>query len=183
MTPRDLRLFLILAKVVGKEIKKADDLHRAELLEDEAAADPDDAMAPGERRAVHVRGADGSRVVVGHVRADAAPVTARVVDEEAFTEWVSEVAPDEVVVRVQVRESFTAAVLKQLRHQGKAVDPSTGELVDVPGTELELGDPVIVATPVKGAAEVLEDAHRRGVLPQLAGFMRQIGPGEPPPET
>lgn len=181
MTPRDLRLFLILANVVGKQIKKADDAHRAELLEDEATANPDDAMAVGERRSVHVRGADGGRVLVGHVRVEPAPVKARVVDEEAFTEWVSEVAPDEVVVRVQVRESFVNQVLKQLRQEGRAVDPSTGELVDVPGTELELSDPKVVAYPVKNAAEVLSDAFARGVLPQWSGFMREIGPGDSSP--
>ncbi|MFE7462340.1 hypothetical protein ACWFMI_24870 [Nocardiopsis terrae] len=174
---------LILAKVVGKELKKADDLHRGELLNDETEADPDDAMSTGERRAVHVRDADGNRVVVGHVRVDPAPVTARVVDEEAFTEWVTDVAPDEVMVRVQVRESFTNEVLKQLRHQGRAVDPSTGELVDVPGTELEVGDPKVVASPATGAAEVLGDAFRRGALPQWAGFMREIGPGAASPES
>ncbi|QVJ00398.1 hypothetical protein KGD82_16695 [Nocardiopsis eucommiae] len=162
VTPRDLRLALILAKVVGKQIKQADDLHRRELVEDEEGTDPDDAMTLGERRAVHVRGADGSRVLVGHVRVDSAPVTARVVDEEAFTEWVSTVAPDEVVVSVRVRDSFTNSVLTQLKRDGKAVDPSTGELVDVPGTELELGDPKVVAYPEKNALEVLSEAFGRG---------------------
>lgn len=177
MEPRDLRLALLLGGVVSKQLRRAGDAHRAALLEDAADRDPDEAMALGDRKAVHVRGADGERVLVGHVRVDPAPVKARVVDEKAFSEWVSEVAPDEVEVVVRVRESFTESVLKQLRQNGKAADPSTGELVDVPGTEVELGDPKVVAYPVKNAAEVLGDAFRRGVLPQWEGFMREIGPG------
>lgn len=174
MTPRDLRLFLILAGVVSKQLKAAGDLYRGELIAD-TTDDPDDAMAPGERRTVHVRGPDGERVKVGHVRVDQAPVTVAVTDEAAFTAWVQETAPGEIVPAV--RDSYRRRVLDVVKREGRAPHPVTGELVDVPGVSREIGDPRVVVSPVAGAAGLLADAHARGVLPQLGGFMREIGPG------
>lgn len=180
MTPRDLRLFLLLRAVVTRELKRVDDRHRQELLAD-SSDDPDAAMTPGERRAVHVRGPDGERVKVGDIRVDAAPTTAKVANEAAFLAWVREHHPSEIVEAV--RPAFARRVLDQVRQDGGWVDQATGELVDVPGVVVETGEPRVVVTSIRGAAEVLAEAHRRGALPQLTEFMRAIGPGREDPET
>lgn len=174
--PRDVRLLLILGQVVKRELKRTDDLLRGELTADNLD-DPDEAMAPGERRAVHVRNADGERVRVGTVRVDAAPVKAVVTDEAAFCEWVQERAPSEIVPAV--RSSYRNKVLDLVKEYGQMPDPETKELVDVPGVEVQEGEPRVWVNPDAGAAEVFAGARARGELPQVEElFRRALGAGE-----
>lgn len=175
MSPRDTRLGLILKAVVTKSLKGFDDRLRRALLADEGD-DPDEAMTEGERKDVHVRDADGNRVKVGTIRVDQAPTNARVTDEAAFLAWVKVHAPTEVVETV--RPSYAARVLDLVKRHGQMPHPATGELVDVPGVSLEVGEPRVVVTPAKGAAQALAEAHQRGGLPQWEGLMREIGPTE-----
>jgi hypothetical protein len=80
---------------------------------------------------------------------------ARVVDEKAFTEWVTANYPDELVTTV--RSSFRDAVLANAKTAGAPVD-SNGEYV--PGVGLYQSEPYLSAKPLPGAAGVILSAVR-----------------------
>jgi hypothetical protein len=97
---------------------------------------------------------------VGSITYAKGRVTPRVVDERAFTEWVLEQYPDEVVP--QVRPAFRDAVLKTTRDAGVPMTPD-GTL-DVPGIELRPGTPYLTAKPNPDAVPLLLDAMRASAL-------------------
>src|SRR5690606_26985632 len=133
MPPREDRLTALVAAVLGKAISAAGAAARARLTTDDGG-DPDDVMGPGERKEIRVRvGGEARRV--GWVRVDKGKRRATVTVEAAFTQWVRETAAGEIVRAV--RPAYRDAVLSQLRRDGSAVVPGTGELVEeVPGVEV-----------------------------------------------
>ena len=174
MPPREDRLTALVAAVLGKAISAAGAAARRRLTTDDGG-DPDDVMGPGERKEIRVR-VGGQVRRVGWVRVDKGRTKATVTDEAAFTAWVRETAPGEIVPAV--RPSYREAVLSQLRREGAAVVPGTGELVEeVPGVEVSEGEPTVYVNAEEDAAEVLGEAYREGGLPALERVVREISGG------
>lgn len=106
---------------------------------------------------------------VGSITYAKGRVTARVSDERAFTEWVLENYPDEVVPLV--RSSFRDAVLKATAAAGCPMTPD-GNL-DVPGVELGASAPYLTVKPDPKALPALVDAIR-------ANQLLALDAGDPP---
>lgn len=78
--------------------------------------------------------------------------SATVTDERALLAWTKANRPDEVVSTV--RESFVTYLKDSAkRHDGFAVDESTGEIV--PGMSMREGNPYIMFRAEKGSGEVI----------------------------
>ena len=157
-TTHDLALKLAVHKVLADQLKGV----RGEL--DEQARQ---VMEPGDRATAKLP--SGERV--GSVTLAQGRVTARVVDERAFTAWVAERFPSEVV-RV-VRESFAKAVLDAVRKHGGWLDEATGELVTVPGVTVAEGDPYPTVRLTQDAQQLVARAWQSGELAGVLGDVLQ----------
>ncbi len=90
--------------------------------------------------------------LLGFVQLTKGRESVTVTDREAFTEWVAEHAPGELVTipaREDVRSSFVAAVTDAVKKHGGWISPD-GELIPVDGVQASKGDPILT---VKAAAE------------------------------
>lgn len=164
---RSLLLLLVIGKLIEAEVKAADQRHRQKLLADSG-------LGVGDRVGVRVPGPDGAQVRVGTVRVDPG---ARVVlfDERKLVAFVREHAPTELTEAV--RPKFREELTRQIKEHGGWVNPATGEVVPVPGAVVEERGPRVYVAPEEGAAELIRQAHARGALPELGGFMEAIRPG------
>lgn len=154
---KGLAVQAIALKVLGDKVTERAVVVRAELAS---------ALDVGDRKTAAL--ADGTKV--GSITYANGRVTPRVVDERAFTAWVSENYPDEIVPLV--RSSFRDAILAQAKANDAPVT-ANGELV--PGIELRPGNPYLTAKPEPGVASVLLDAMRASALLAI-----EAGPGDPP---
>ena len=158
MNARELALRLAVHKALTDQLKKV----RSQLNE-EARRE----MEPGDR--VTAKLPSGEKV--GSVTLTQGRVSARVVDERAFTAWVAERFPAEVVQ--VVRESFTKTVLDAVKRNGGWVDKATGELVQVPGVAVTEDDPYPSVRLTKDAPQLIAAAWQRGELAELVGGVLQ----------
>ena len=158
MSARELALRLAVHKALTDRLKAA----RGQL-DEEARRE----LEPGDR--VTVKLPSGERV--GSVTLAQGRATARVVDERAFIAWVAEHYPHELVQAV--RESFKRTVLDMVRHEGGWLDTTTGELVEVPGVEVTVGDPYPTVRLTQDAPQLIAEAWQRGDLAELVGGVLQ----------
>lgn len=110
--------------------------------------------------------------LLGFVQLTKARETVSVTDREAFTEWVAEHAPGELVeipAREDVRSSFVAAVTAAVKKDGGWIDPATGELLIVDGVETTVGQPTLTVKPTAEADALVADA--------IASRRLQLTPG------
>jgi hypothetical protein len=112
---------------------------------------------------VRVTDDDGNNL--GAVSLASGRVTAKVFDERAFTAWVAERYPHQLMQ--VVREAFTKKLLGEAVSAGDPVDPSTGE--EIPGVELVTGDPYLMVRPAAGAVEKMRETLLDSGLLQITG--------------
>jgi hypothetical protein len=153
---RTLAVQAVAMKVLADQVKARDIGVRREL---QAALDV------GDRKTATLD--DGTKV--GAITYANGRVTARVNDEQAFTEWVLANYPDEVVPLV--RSSFRDAILKATTGAGQPMTPD-GNL-DVPGVVLGASAPYLTVKPNPDAIPALVDAIR-------ANQLLSLDPGDPP---
>jgi len=155
---RELALKLAVHKVLANQLKGVRD-----ELDEQARQE----MEPGDR--VIAKLPSGEKV--GSVTLTQGRVSARVVDKDAFTRWVAERFPAEVVQ--VVRESFAKTVLDAVKRNGGWVDKATGELVQVPGVAVTEDDPYPSVRLTKDAPQLIAEAWQRGELAELVGGVLQ----------
>jgi hypothetical protein len=103
---------------------------------------------------------DGGEVF-GSVRWNPGRVSARVVDDAALLDWVSERYPDEVHHVPTIRPAFLKKILD---------DVVAGTVPEPPGVKVAEGDPFLTVTPTpvaKALAREMADGQGRPTLPGL----------------
>jgi hypothetical protein len=176
--PAELQLLLLFSNTLTKQVKAQVDAYKHDLVT--GTGDPNVDMTSGETKHVHLQDENGEWHKVGTVRVDRAPVNVVVTDEAALTRWVEANMPGGTVTTV--RKSTLEAMKAQMKEHGGVV-LSGGEVVTVPGLEIEHGDPKVVVVPAKGAAETFGRVYRDGRLPQagaVLGRALEVGEGPPP---
>lgn len=127
-----------------------------------ARTEAGDHMDPGDRKAAQL--GDGK---LGHVTVANGSTRAKVTNEDAFTKWVADNHPDEIVQAV--RPSYVNKILSDAKHYGQAVDVTSGELI--PGVDVAVGNPYVTVKLAEDAAEIIAanwDTALRHV-PELPG--------------
>jgi len=158
VSARELALRLAVHKALTDQLTKM----RSQLNE-EARRE----MEPGDR--ITAKLPSGEKV--GSVTLTQGRVSARVVDKDAFTRWVAERFPTEVVQ--VVRESFAKTVLDAVKRDGGWVDKATGEIVQVPGVAVTEDDPYPSVRLTRDAHQLIAEAWQRGELAELVGGVLQ----------
>ncbi|MET0415797.1 MAG: hypothetical protein ABW022_07230 [Actinoplanes sp.] len=90
---------------------------------------------------------------------------AKVTDERAFTSWVAERYPNELVQAV--RDSFAKKLLDVASAAGEPVDAVTGEVI--PGVEIVAGEPYLTVRPTADAKARMHQTLQASGLLQLRG--------------
>jgi hypothetical protein len=151
VNPRDLATQLAVLTVVEDTVKERKDTLRAAL-----------------RTAMDEAGADATRAEINDDRvAKVSLITpqakASVADQDAFTAWVEENYPTEVITTKAVRSSFQDAIFKEFEIAGdNVIHTKTGELV--PGIKASKGNAYVSTRfEPEGRAKVM-DALRNGTL-------------------
>jgi hypothetical protein len=90
-----------------------------------------------------VRVADDDGLNLGAVSLACGDPKAKVNDTAAFTAWVADRYPGELVQ--VVREAFAKKVLDGATAAGDPIDPATGEII--PGVEMVAGEPYVTVRP------------------------------------
>lgn len=114
-------------------------------------------MRAGDRQTAHYAGR-----LLGAVTAAKGRLTPSVSDVHAFTAWVEEMHPTEVLHNPTVRESFKAAVLAATKRAGEPCAPD-GTL-DVPGISITEGDPFLQLRLTDEAEEIVAAMVRDGAI-------------------
>lgn len=152
MNPRELAQRLAAVTVIADAAKEAKDSLRAELLDalDAVGADSAKALLP-----------DGTEV--GKVSITSPVAAIAIADDRAFTAWVADNYPDEIIQTV--RESFVKALMSRLTTiaDGTIVDPDTGEVP--PGLTIRNREPYVSMRFGRGGRDAVVDALRTGALP------------------
>lgn len=111
--------------------------------------------------AERIRVTDDDGTDLGAVSVSPGRVSARVVDEKAFTAWVADRYPFEIVHAVGA--AFARKLLDAAAGAGAAVDTATGE--EIPGVEVSAGDPFLTVRPTADArARMRETLQSSGLL-------------------
>jgi hypothetical protein len=114
-----------------------------------------------ESGAEKVRVTDDDGTDLGAVSLTAGRKSAKVTDERAFTAWVTDRYPNELV-RV-VGEAFARKLLDAALAAGEPVDVKTGEVI--PGVEISAGEPFLTVRPTSDAkARMRETLQSSGLL-------------------
>lgn len=148
--PRDLATRLLAVKVVKEWLAKEE----RELRDGLAAG-----LMVGERVPGALDPADED-TLLGFVQLTKGRESVSVTDREAFTEWVAEHCPSEIVAvpaREDVRASFVAAVTDAVKKHGGWISPD-GELVPVDGVECTHGAPILTVKATAEADVLVRDA-------------------------
>lgn len=147
-----LELQLVALQALSKQVSDRFAAVKAELAPDMVMGDRLAARLPDKTRVGAVTFTEGS-------------VTAQVVDERAFADWVADNYPDEVVP--QVRGSFRAAVLAASKSAGEPMAPDG--TAEVPGVRLGRSDGHLTVTVDKANLPALVAAVRSSQLLALDG--------------
>lgn len=128
--PRETALALAVVTTIADAAKERKDQLRFQLLEELNAAGADAVRAD----------IDGERIARTSLIMPKTKLG--VADEEAFTKWVQENYPTEVVTTTTVRPAFKEYFLQGLQINGNdAIDTKTGEVV--PGLRASQGNPYV----------------------------------------
>ncbi|MER5649580.1 hypothetical protein [Streptosporangium sp. NPDC002524] len=164
--------------LVSKEgpISRYDRAGKAALVGQRADGRP--VMGEGDHEGAYVGGARFGEMVMPRRR-----LSFKVVDPDKFAAWaIASGYGGEVETKQRVRPAFLEKLKKAAESSGAArgqlqmVHPRTGELVDVPGVEVALGDLVPMFTAAPDAEEILRQAHERGHLAALLGAVLAPAP-------
>lgn len=112
-----------------------------------------------------VRVTDDDGTDLGAVTLAAGRRAAKVTDEGAFTEWVAQRYPTEVVPTV--RDATRRKLLDEATKAGDPVDTNTGEVI--PGVEVLAGEPYVMCRPTEVAREQMAAALAGSDLLALGG--------------
>jgi hypothetical protein len=110
-----------------------------------------------------VRVADDDGLSLGAVSLGQRKPAAKLTDPAAFTAWVAQRYPDELVR--SVRESFTSKLLAGATAASAPVDVSTGE--EIPGVEMAAGEPYVTVRPTAEAKVRMAEMLRASGLLQI----------------
>lgn len=113
--------------------------------------------------AERVRVADDDGTDLGAMSVAAGRVSAKVVDQGAFTAWVADRYPFELVQ--QVRDAFARKLLDAAAAVGVPVDTVTGEVI--PGVEVSTGEPFLTVRPTAAAKDRMRETLRASGLLSL----------------
>jgi hypothetical protein len=120
-------------------------------------------MADSGAERVRVHDDDGTDL--GAVSITAGRTSAKVTDVAAFTAWVADRYPTEMVQ--QVREAFARKLLDAAVAAGEPVDAVTGELM--PGVQVCTGEPFLSVRPTADARVRMRETLQASGLLQLPG--------------
>jgi hypothetical protein len=140
------------AKLIADVVKPEHDPVKADLLA---------AMLDGGVERVRVSDDDG--LSLGAVSLGQRKPAAKLSDPAAFTTWVAQRYPGELVS--SVRDSFTSKLLACATAAGAAVDVATGE--EIPGVEICAGEPYVTVRPTPEAKARMAEMLRASGLLQL----------------
>lgn len=150
----DLALRVAALKTLADDVSAALTAAKAALLEsmDEAGADRTSAKLPSGTKVASLPLAGGEP-------------KAKVTDPVVLLAWAREAHPEEIVTTVN--PEFVKKLLDASNADGRAVDPSTGEVV--PGIEFRLSSPYVSVnfartTPDGGGRDAIRAAWRGGEL-------------------
>lgn len=127
-----------------------------------ARNDTAEVMDAGDRKSARLGSGELGKVVKTN-----GSTRAKITDEQAFTKWVAQHHPDEVIQAV--RQSYLNKVLADAKHYGQGVDTATGELI--PGVDVVQGNPYVTVKLTDDAADLISanwDAALHHV-PELPG--------------
>jgi hypothetical protein len=151
-------------KVFTDRMSKA----RTEGLNEEALS----WMPPGTRLPALVGGR-----VAGWVSVPKPSVKAIVTDEKALQAFVEEHCPTEIETVTRVRESFIAALKESAKQHGGWVN-GDGEVIEVPGLKVEIGDPSPRVEAAEDAFEAVMEALNAGELGGVGDLLGLPARGE-----
>ncbi|MEU4229438.1 hypothetical protein AB0F17_34520 [Nonomuraea sp. NPDC026600] len=130
-------------------------------------------MGEGDRMGAYVGGRK-----FGDVSLPARRLSITISDPDRFAAWaLAEGFATEVETKQRVRPAFFSMLRKAAESSGaarrelKLVHPRTGELMNVPGVQVNVAVLAPTFTPSVDAEQVLADAHARGALAALFGRM------------
>lgn len=170
MDMKDAGRRLMAVELVSKTVKGWGDPLRSELLAE---------MVASGTETLRVRDDEGTNFGAVLV-AGARERKARVTDETAFTQWVAQRYPTEVVQ--VVRDHFAKRLLDAATKAGDPVDVDTGEVM--PGVEMQDREPYLSVRPSQLARELMaETLATSGVLALTAGLPGPESVGEVPDAT
>lgn len=120
---------------------------------------------------VRVKGDDDTNYGVVYI-AGGGELKAKVTDEAAFTTWVADRYPSEVVT--VVRESFAKKLLDGATREAQQVpvDARTGEVI--PGVEMRIGSAYLAVRPTDMAKELMADTLGRSDLLALTSGLGEV---------
>lgn len=110
--------------------------------------------------AERVRVTDDDDTDLGSVSVSSGRTLAKVTDVQAFTAWVADRYPYEMVQ--QVREAFAKKLLDAASAAGEPVDTVTGEVM--PGVEVSVGDSYLTVRPSADAKSRMRETLRASGL-------------------
>ncbi len=173
VSARELTTKLIAVAVLRKQLTDVENAMRAHLREQ---------LLPGDRQqgAIMPLSLDASPGKVGYALLTEGSQSWRVTDPAALTAWAKEATPGEVVVREEVRPAFLSVLLAACKDHGGWLNPTTGEVVDVPGIECKTGDPVLQVKPNGDAHRIITDAWQAGHLTWQDIIEIEAAPGDTP---
>lgn len=157
MNSRELTTRLIAVAVLKKTLTEHENAMRAHLREQ---------LLPGDRQqgAIMPLDLDAAPGKVGYALLTEGSQSWRVTDPAALLAWAKEATPGEVVVREEVRPAFLSVLLAACKDHGGWLNPTTGEVVDVPGIDCKVGDPVLQVKPNADAGRLINEAWQAGAL-------------------
>jgi len=145
---------VIAAKLVADEIKARGDEAKAELLYEMTASG-----------AERIRVLDEDGTDLGPVSIGTGRISATVVDEGAFVEWVAANYPEAIVQTVS--PDMRLRLLNAAKKAGDPVDVATGEVI--PGVDISQCANYVTARPSAEAKERMRDLLNGSRLLELAG--------------
>lgn len=158
MSKDDTALTFALLKVLSTRIGEAKKNADAEIRDGWKVKDRNAAVLP-----------DGTKI--GSVTLAKGKLTADIVNQDAFLEWVLATHPDAVeqVTVTRVNPDFAARMVAFARATGSTADPATGE--EVPGLRVQEGDPYAMTILEEDAVEQVAKAWQDGELGELIGAL------------
>ncbi|WP_026923313.1 hypothetical protein [Glycomyces arizonensis] len=151
---KDLAQKALAAKLIADELKDIEKAAKAGLMDEFEASGAD-----------RVTVKDVDDVKLGVVSKGAGRVSATVVDEDAFADWVEKTYPDAIVRTVD--PDVRLRLLNAAKKAGEPVDVATGEVI--PGVEIKTGSAYVSARPTPEARERMHGLLASSGLLELAG--------------
>jgi hypothetical protein len=158
MTDRELATRMLVVAAVQDRLKAIDQELRAQAKS---------RLTVGDRVTGFLDPEDPKGSKLGTVTMTEGSEYVAVKDSAAFLAWVIENHPDEVESNPTVRPAFSKAVTESVKRDGGWIDPESGELVEVPGVEKDVGDPKPMVRKTGDAGKLVAAALAAGKLREL----------------